>query len=72
MDTSALDATNVEQVFTHVLTQIYRVMSCKTLDGTEYPMSLPKGQTIDIGIKMMLRLEYIWNILKDFLFTDFQ
>lgn len=26
METSALDATNVEQAFTHVLTQIYRVI----------------------------------------------
>ncbi|EOA17406.1 hypothetical protein CARUB_v10005708mg [Capsella rubella] len=51
METSALDATNVEQAFTHVLTQIYRVMSRKALDGTGDPMSLPKGQTIDIGNK---------------------
>ncbi|KAH0935197.1 hypothetical protein HID58_012314 [Brassica napus] len=51
METSALDATNVEQAFTHVLTQIYRVMSRKALDGTGDPTSLPKGQTIDIGNK---------------------
>ncbi|KAL0738053.1 hypothetical protein Bca4012_014263 [Brassica carinata] len=51
METSALDATNVEQAFTHVLTQIYRVISRKALDGTGDPTSLPKGQTIDIGNK---------------------
>ncbi|KAF8097415.1 hypothetical protein N665_0289s0004 [Sinapis alba] len=51
METSALDATNVEQAFTHVLTQIYRVMSRKALDGTGDPTSFPKGQTIDIGSK---------------------
>ncbi|CAH8364107.1 unnamed protein product [Eruca vesicaria subsp. sativa] len=51
METSALDATNVEQAFTHALTQIYRVMSRKALDGTGDPTYLPKGQTIDIGNK---------------------
>ncbi|KAJ0251318.1 Ras-related protein RABA1e [Hirschfeldia incana] len=51
METSALDATNVEQAFTHVLTQIYRVMSRKALDGTGDPASLPIGQSIDIGSK---------------------
>ncbi|XP_048607235.1 ras-related protein RABA1e-like isoform X5 [Brassica napus] len=51
METSALDATNVEQAFTHVLTQIYRVMSRKALDGTGDPTYLPKGQSIDIVSK---------------------
>ncbi|KAG2238889.1 hypothetical protein Bca52824_089749 [Brassica carinata] len=51
METSALDATNVEEAFTHVLTQIYRVMSRKALDGTGDPTSLSTGQTIDIGSK---------------------
>ncbi|CAN8231488.1 unnamed protein product [Cochlearia groenlandica] len=50
METSALDSTNVEQAFTHVLTQIYRVMSRKALDGTgDNTMYLPKGQNIDIA-----------------------
>ncbi|CAN8274632.1 unnamed protein product [Cochlearia groenlandica] len=51
METSALDATNVEEAFTYVLTQIYRVMSRKALDGTcdNTTSYLPKGQSIDIG-----------------------
>ncbi|KAF3529802.1 hypothetical protein DY000_02037338 [Brassica cretica] len=51
METSALDATNVEQAFTHVLTKICRVMSRKAFDGTGDPTSLSKGQTIDLGSK---------------------
>lgn len=51
METSALEALNVEKAFTEVLTQIYRVMSRKTLDIANDPAFVPKGQTINIGGK---------------------
>ncbi|KAI3800838.1 hypothetical protein L1987_28935 [Smallanthus sonchifolius] len=51
METSALEALNVEKAFTEVLTQIYRVMSRKALGMVNDPALLPKGQTINIGGK---------------------
>lgn len=51
METSALEALNVEQAFTEVLTQIYHVVSKKALDIGDDPAALPKGQTINIGTK---------------------
>ena len=33
METSALEATNVENAFAEVLTQIYRIVSKKTVEG---------------------------------------
>ncbi|GMN43643.1 hypothetical protein TIFTF001_012840 [Ficus carica] len=51
METSALESMNVENAFTEVLTQIYRVVSRKALDIGENPAALPKGQTINIGTK---------------------
>ncbi|CAL9184178.1 ras-related protein RABA1f-like isoform X2 [Musa acuminata AAA Group] len=49
METSALESTNVDNAFTEVLTQIYRVTSRKALDTGDDPATLPKGQTINIG-----------------------
>ncbi|KAK3431304.1 ras-related protein RABA1f [Eucalyptus grandis] len=49
METSALEALNVENAFTEVLTQIYRVVSRKALDVGDDPAALPKGQTINVG-----------------------
>ncbi|XP_009392433.2 ras-related protein RABA1f isoform X1 [Musa acuminata AAA Group] len=49
METSALESTNVDNAFTEVLTQIYRVTSRKALDAGDDPATLPKGQTINIG-----------------------
>ncbi|XP_049361231.1 ras-related protein RABA1f-like [Solanum verrucosum] len=49
METSALEALNVENAFTEVLTQIYRVVSRKALDIGDDPTSVPRGQTINIG-----------------------
>ncbi|KAK4491647.1 hypothetical protein RD792_002410 [Penstemon davidsonii] len=49
METSALEALNVENAFTQVLTQIYHVVSRKALDIGDDPAALPKGQTINIG-----------------------
>ncbi|XP_038711300.1 ras-related protein RABA1f isoform X1 [Tripterygium wilfordii] len=51
METSALESLNVENAFTEVLTQIYRVVSRKALDVGEDPAALPKGQTINVGTK---------------------
>ncbi|KAI8001656.1 hypothetical protein ACSBR2_014569 [Camellia fascicularis] len=49
METSALESLNVDNAFTEVLTQIYRVVSRKALDIGDDPAALPKGQTISIG-----------------------
>lgn len=51
METSALEALNVEKAFTEVLTQIYRVMSRKALGVANDSALVPKGQTINIGGK---------------------
>ena len=49
METSALESMNVENAFTEVLTQIYRVVSRKTLDVGDDSTYLPKGHTINVG-----------------------
>ncbi|KAF3513953.1 hypothetical protein F2Q69_00001597 [Brassica cretica] len=50
METSALEALNVESAFTEVLTQIYRVVSKNALEGGVDPTTaLPKGQVINVG-----------------------
>ncbi|CAH8311533.1 unnamed protein product [Eruca vesicaria subsp. sativa] len=50
IETSALEALNVENAFTEVLTQIYRVVSKNALDGGADPSTaLPKGQVINVG-----------------------
>lgn len=51
METSALESMNVENAFTEVLSQIYRVVSRKVLDGGEDPAALPKGKNINVGTK---------------------
>lgn len=51
METSALEAMNVEDAFTEVLTQIYRVVSKKALDIGDDPAAPPRGQTINVGSK---------------------
>ncbi|GMY31938.1 ras-related protein RABA1f-like [Fagus crenata] len=51
METSALESLNVENAFTEVLAQIYRVVSRKALDIGDDPAALPKGQNINIGSK---------------------
>ncbi|PHT76737.1 Ras-related protein YPT3 [Capsicum annuum] len=51
METSALEATNVENAFTEVLTQIYRIVSKKAVEaGDEGATSSapPKGHTINL------------------------
>ncbi|GJN18127.1 hypothetical protein PR202_gb05254 [Eleusine coracana subsp. coracana] len=49
METSALDATNVEQAFAEVLRQIYHVVSRNALDIGDDPAAPPRGKTIDVG-----------------------
>ncbi|XP_054810852.1 ras-related protein RABA1f [Prosopis cineraria] len=49
METSALESLNVDNAFTEVLTQIYHVVSKKTLEIGDDPAALPKGQTINVG-----------------------
>lgn len=50
METSALEATNVENAFAEVLTQIYHIVSKKTVEGAENGnASVPaKGEKIDL------------------------
>lgn len=49
METSALEALNVDNAFTQVLTQIYRVVSRKALEVGDDPGIVPRGQTINVG-----------------------
>jgi len=49
METSALDATNVDRAFAEVLRQIYHVVSRNALDIGEDPAAPPRGKTIDVG-----------------------
>ncbi|KAL1289124.1 hypothetical protein HN51_057893 [Arachis hypogaea] len=49
METSALEAFNVENAFTEVMKQIYHVVSKRALDIDDDPTSLPKGQSINVG-----------------------
>ncbi|KAG2371758.1 Ras-related protein [Vigna angularis] len=53
METSALESLNVDSAFTEVLTQIYNVVSRKTLETVDesHATSLPKGETIVLGTK---------------------
>jgi Ras-related protein Rab-11A len=49
METSALDATNVENAFTEVLTQIHKIVSKRSVDGGGESADLPgKGETINV------------------------
>lgn len=50
IETSALEALNVEEAFTQALTQIYRVVRRKALSAGDDPAAaMPKGQTIKIS-----------------------
>ncbi|KAK3019251.1 hypothetical protein RJ639_004456 [Escallonia herrerae] len=51
METSALEATNVENAFAEVLTQIYRIVSKKAVEAGEEgsaSSALPKGETLNV------------------------
>ncbi|KAK9704955.1 hypothetical protein RND81_07G022900 [Saponaria officinalis] len=51
IETSALEATNVEKAFQTILSEIYRIISKKSLSSTNEhaPANLGGGQTIDVG-----------------------
>ncbi|CAO2829893.1 ras-related protein RABA2a-like [Amaranthus tricolor] len=50
IETSALEATNVEKAFQTILSEIYRIISKKTLTSNESaPAALAGGQTILVG-----------------------
>lgn len=53
METSALEATNVDNAFGEVLTQIYRIVSKKAMetanDGVAASNVPSKGEKIDVG-----------------------
>ncbi|KAK6915893.1 Small GTPase [Dillenia turbinata] len=50
IETSALEATNVEKAFQTILSEIYRIISKKSLSSEEpTPASIKEGQTIQVG-----------------------
>ncbi|KAJ8431635.1 hypothetical protein Cgig2_001958 [Carnegiea gigantea] len=50
VETSALEATNVEKAFQTILSEIYRIISKKSLSsGGPAPANLGEGETISIG-----------------------
>jgi Ras-related protein Rab-11A len=49
METSALDATNVDSAFSEVLTQIYQIVSKKTVEASEEGSAVPgRGDKINV------------------------
>merc|ERR1712004_361446 len=50
IETSALDSTNVEQAFSNILTEIYRIVSQKQLDADRRPTQRPGGAVVDIKV----------------------
>ncbi|MED6109933.1 Ras- protein RABA1f [Stylosanthes scabra] len=51
IETSALESMNVDNAFTEVLTQIYRLMTRKALEARNDPAGLPQGKMINVGNK---------------------
>ncbi|KAE8726036.1 Ras-related protein RABA2a [Hibiscus syriacus] len=50
IETSALEATNVEKALHTILSEIYRIISKKSLSSDEpAPASIKEGKTIDVG-----------------------
>ena len=50
IETSALDASNVESAFQTILTDIYRIVSSKTLEQSADPIKAPTSDTIPVAI----------------------
>ncbi|EIW85538.1 GTPase [Coniophora puteana RWD-64-598 SS2] len=50
IETSALDASNVESAFQTILTDIYRIVSSKTLEQSSDPIKAPTSDTIPVAI----------------------
>uniref|UniRef100_A0A2P2LHS1 Ras-related protein RABA2a n=1 Tax=Rhizophora mucronata TaxID=61149 RepID=A0A2P2LHS1_RHIMU len=50
IETSALEATNVEKAFQTILSEIYRIISKKSIStGEPAPASIKEGKTIEVG-----------------------
>ena len=50
IETSALDASGVDEAFSQILTEIYRLMSRKTIAADGPPSAaLPTGQTVIVN-----------------------
>ncbi|TQD82291.1 hypothetical protein C1H46_032135 [Malus baccata] len=50
METSALEATNVDNAFSEVLTQIFRIVSRKAMEaGDGASSTVPQGEKIDVS-----------------------
>ena len=49
IETSALDSSNVEQAFTNILTEIYKIVSQKQFESERKP-NRPHGNTVDITV----------------------
>ncbi|KAJ8581009.1 GTPase [Rhizopogon salebrosus TDB-379] len=50
IETSALDASNVESAFQTILTDIYRIVSTKSLEQSADPIKVPNSDTIPVAI----------------------
>ncbi|KAH7890041.1 GTPase [Phlebopus sp. FC_14] len=50
IETSALDASNVESAFQTILTDIYRIVSSKSLEQSADPIKAPTSDTIPVAI----------------------
>ena len=49
IETSALDSTGVETAFQRILTEIYRLMSRKSIQAEQDTSTVPSGETLVIG-----------------------
>ncbi|KAH9939585.1 ras-domain-containing protein [Amylocystis lapponica] len=49
IETSALDASNVEAAFQNILTDIYRIVSSKSLEQSADPIKPPTGDSITVS-----------------------
>ncbi|TRM59811.1 ras family-domain-containing protein [Schizophyllum amplum] len=49
IETSALDASNVDSAFETNLTDIYRIVSSRTLESSANPIEAPSGTTVSVG-----------------------
>ncbi|EIN08002.1 ras-domain-containing protein [Punctularia strigosozonata HHB-11173 SS5] len=49
IETSALDASNVESAFQTILTDIYRIVSSKSLEQSADPIKPPTGDTLTVS-----------------------
>ncbi|KAG8758547.1 hypothetical protein FRC12_009978 [Ceratobasidium sp. 428] len=48
IETSAMDASNVENAFQNILTEVYRIVSSKALESSADPIKPSGGETITV------------------------